>query len=99
MRRAQVENIEHGDDVAHMSGQRIGGGIVGLVTFSVPTGTHENKSVVGFQRVDISGQIPALHPLGEPMLKDERRTITFHFVMDTDAFIRRVWHRRCLQRR
>ena len=29
-----TENIKHGDDIAHMSGQRISGGVVGFVTVS-----------------------------------------------------------------
>src|SRR5947199_6836677 len=82
MRRAQVENIKHGDDIAHMSGQRIGGGVVGFVTVSMPTSIHADKSVKRFQRVDISGHLPALHFLREPMLKDERRTVTVDFIVD-----------------
>src|SRR5439155_1115290 len=50
MRRAQVENIKHGDDIAHMSGQRISGGVVEFVTVSMPTSIYAVPTCERYRR-------------------------------------------------
>jgi hypothetical protein len=56
----------------------------------------EDKLVVGLERINISGHVPALHTLRKPVLQDKRGSFACDLVMDTDALMGHLWHRHTL---
>jgi hypothetical protein len=93
MCRTNIEGVEDGDNVSDAQREGIRGCVVRFVTRTMPTGIHEDESVLRPQSLDIPMPRPALHVPGESVLKNQGRTLSLDSVVNPNALIGCVWHR------
>ena len=93
MRGGDVENVEHGGDIAGHRGRVVGGRVVRLVALPVTASIQADHLVPLAQRLHIACVVPTLRSVRQAMMKNHRRTGTLMAVEHPNAVIDRVRHR------
>jgi hypothetical protein len=76
-----VEIIQDSGDVGDIALRFVGVGLMRLVACPMATSVNQDEPVLRLQPVDISGLVPRLQAVGEPVLNQQGLPITLNSIM------------------